>query len=400
MKPNPNPPALRRAALYALSALTLLASGALLRVWAQTRHDHVLSAVAARDAPRSVAIDTPRLADAQRALVLPGSLRGRHETDLHARSSGYVASWHKDIGDRVRKGELLAVIDTPETAQQLDQARASAASLAARVELAQASISRWRSLAHKRAVAAQEIDERQAALSQAQADLAAAQANVRRLQQLQDFRRIVAPFDGVVVRRQAEVGALVGGGDTARSAALFRIAQTDVLSVSVAVPQNAADAVRSGKTQASVRLGERPGASWPATLARASGAFDPATRALAVDLELPNTDAALLPGAYVEVVLTLTDPAPRLLVPANALQFRSDGPRVAVVDAQTRIRWQPLKLGRDYGRSVEVLDGVGADDRIVLSPADTLQSGEHVIAVAAATATFGTAPGQVARADR
>lgn len=382
---------LRRVALYALPALALLASGALLRVWAQARHDQTLSAIAARDAPRSVAVDSPRLADAQRTLILPGSLRGRHETDLHARTSGYVAAWHRDIGDRVRKGDLLAVIDTPETAQQLEQARANAASLAARVELAQASVGRWRSLAHRRAVPAQEIDERQAALGQAQADLAAAQANVRRLQQLQAFRQITAPFDGVVVRRQAEVGALVGGGDTARSAALFRIAQTDVLSVSVAVPQNAADAVRLGRTQASVRLGERPGASWPATLARSSGAFDPATRALAVDLELPNADGALVPGAYVEVVLTLTDPAPRLLVPANALQFRSDGPRVAVVDGDARIRWQLLKLGRDFGRSVEVLEGVAVTDRIVLSPADTLQAGERVIAVAAAAASSSVA---------
>lgn len=389
---------LRRVALYALPALALLAGGALLRVWAQTRHDQALSAIATRDAPRSVAVDSPRLADAQRTLILPGSLRGRHETDLHARTSGYVASWHRDIGDRVRKGDLLAVIDTPEIAQQLAQARANAASLAARVELAQASVGRWRSLAHKRAVPAQEIDERQAALGQAQADLAAAQANVRRLQQLQDFRQISAPFDGVVVRRQAEVGALVGGGDTARSAALFRIAQTDVLSVSVAVPQNAADAVRHGQTQASVRLGERPGASWPATLTRSSGAFDPATRALAVDLELPNADGALVPGAYVEVVLTLTDPAPRLLVPANALQFRSEGPRVAVVDGDARIRWQVLKLGRDFGRSVEVLDGVAVTDRIVLSPADTLQPGERVIAVAA-PAPAPSAPSRVARAN-
>lgn len=389
---------LRRVALYVVPALALLASGAVLRVWAQARHDHALSTVAARDAPRSVAIATPRLADAQRTLILPGSLRGRHETDLHARTSGYVASWHKDIGDRVRKGDLLAVIDTPETLQQLDQARANAASLSARVELAQASIGRWRSLAHKRAVPAQEIDERQAALGQAQADLAAAQANVRRLEQLQAFRKITAPFDGVVVRRQAEVGALVGGGDTARSAALFRIAQTDVLTVSVAVPQNAADAVRHGQTQANVRLGERPGISWPATLTRSSGAFDPATRALAVDLELPNADGALVPGAYVEVVLTLTDPAPRLLVPANALQFRSDGPRVAIVDDEARIRWQVLKLGRDFGRSVEVLDGVGVTDRIVLSPADTLQPGERVIAVAAVTPAP-PVPGRVARAN-
>lgn len=397
---NPTSPTfpLRRVALYVVPALALLASGALLRVWAQTRHDHALSTVAARDAPRSVAIATPRLADAQRSLVLPGSLRGRHETDLHARTSGYVASWHKDIGDRVRKGDLLAVIDTPETLQQLDQARANAASLSARVELAQASIGRWRSLAHKRAVPAQEIDERQAALAQAQADLAAAQANVRRLEQLQSFRKITAPFDGVVVRRQAEVGALVGGGDTARSAALFRIAQTDVLTVSVAIPQNAANAVRHGQTQASVRLSEHPGISWPATLTRSSGAFDPATRALAVDLELPNADGALVPGAYVEVVLTLTDPAPRMLVPANALQFRSDGPRVAIVDDEARIRWQVLKLGRDFGRSVEVLDGVGLTDRIVLSPADTLQPGERVIAVAT-SAPAPPAPGRVARAE-
>jgi len=250
--------ALRRTAWLAGGVLLALLAGAGLRVLASSGQARALADTTARNAVRNVLTATPRPGEARRTLSLPGTLRGQNEAALYARTNGYLRSWTKDIGDRVRKGELLAVIDAPETEQELLQARAAREQVKARFGLAESSLARWQELRQRDAVSQQELDERNAALRQAQADLAAADASIRRLEQLQSFRRIVAPFDGVVVRRNVEVGALIGAGNNGSARELFHLAQTDPLRVSVAVPQTHAADVRVGQ-EVSLRLIEKPG---------------------------------------------------------------------------------------------------------------------------------------------
>jgi len=377
--PALRPPALRRAAWLGSAFVLLLLAGAAWRMFASASHAKALSETTLQNAPRSVLTFTAAASDARRVLALPGTLRGHTEAALHARTNGYLKSWAKDIGDPVRKGETLAVIDAPEAEQELAQARAAGAQVEARLGLAESSLARWQGLRERDAVSQQEVDERRAAVRQARADLAAANANIQRLEELRSFRRIVAPFNGVVVRRNVEVGELVGAGNNGNARELFHLAQIDTLRVSVAVPQTYAADVRVGQ-DVTLKLIERPGAPLKGKVARMSGAVDADSRAMTVEIELPNPDRRLLPGAYVEASLTLGVAARGLTVPASALQFRQDGPRLAVVDANSRIVLRPVKLGRDLGRTVEVLSGVGPTDRIVQNPYDAIEAGEHVIA--------------------
>ena len=306
-------------------------------------------------------------------------MRGRNEAALYARTNGYVHSWLKDIGDKVRKGDTLALIDTPEVDQDLAQAQATREQIKARLVLAQSSLVRWEGLRQRDAVSQQELDERRAAQQQAQADLNAAQANVARLQQLHYFGRITAPFDGVVVRRNVDVGTLVAPGGSGTARELFYLAQTDALRLTVAVPQVYAPDVSVGKA-VEVRLLERPGSPGQGKITRVSGGVDVATRSVQVEVTLDNAHGDFLPGAYVEVGLPLSGAAHALLLPPNALQFRQDGPRVAVVGEGGKVSLRTLKLGRDLGRAVEVLAGLNPQDTVILNPPDTLTEGEQVLA--------------------
>jgi RND family efflux transporter MFP subunit len=372
---------LRRAVWLAGGALLVLGGGATLRVLASSSHADAVAEATVRNSVRSVMTSNARAGDPKRLLTLPGTLRGNTESSLYARTNGYLQRWTKDIGDRVKQGELLAVIDAPETEQELLQARANREQVRARLALAETSQQRWLGLRERDAVSQQDLEERQATLRQAQADLAATDANIKRLEQLQSFRRIVAPFDGVVVRRNVEVGALIGAGNNGATRELFHIAQTNPLRVSVAVPQVNASDVKIGQ-EATLKLAEKPGAPLKGKVTRTSGAVDPDSRAMQVEIELPNPDGKLLPGAYVEVSLSLVGNTRALIVPASALQFRQDGPRLAVVDADSKIVLKPVKLGRTFGKTVEVNSGITPTDRIVLNPHDAIEAGETVIAKA------------------
>lgn len=373
-------PALRRARILGLAVLVLLLGGAGVRAYVSHAHARSLETVTAHNAPRSVLTTRPDAGGPQRSLTLPATLRGASEAAVHARTNGYLQRWTKDIGERIGQGELLAVIDTPEVDQDLAQARASREQIKARLALALSSLGRWEGLRLRDAVPQQELDERRAAHQQALADLAAAEASVKRLEQLQAFGRITAPFDGVVVRRQAEVGELVAAGSSSSNKELFYIARTDRLKATVGVPQSHAADIRPGQ-QVSVRLLERPGVVIQGTVARTSGAIDGAARAMQVEVELPNPDRSLLPGAYAEVSLPLAGGAGRrLTLPPTALQFRQDGPRVAVVRPDQTITLKNVKLGRDFGRRVEVLSGLEAADVVVLNPHDAVEEGQKVLA--------------------
>lgn len=371
--------AVRRARWIGIAVLALLLGGAGMRTYFNVAHAKSVVDRTDRSALKSVLTTQARPGQGLRTVALPATLRGRNEAALFARTNGYVRAWSKDIGDHVKKGDVLAIIDTPEVDQDLAQAQAAQAQIQSRLVLAQSSLVRWEDLRKRDAVSQQELDERHAAQQQALADLAASQANVRRLQQLHDFGRITAPFDGVVVRRNVEVGALVASGSANTTRELFYLAQTDVLRLTVAIPQVYASDVAVGK-EVSIKLLERPNAPGRGKITRVSGGVDVATRSVQVEVSLDNKGGDFLPGSYVEVALPLSGVAKTLLLPPNTLQFRQDGARVAVVGAGDKVFLRDVKLGRDLGRTVEVIAGITPQDVIILNPSDTIEEGEQVLA--------------------
>lgn len=372
-------PALKRARHLGLAALALLLGGAGVRAYVNAAHAEDVARRTEDNAQRTVLTTLVKPGQAQRTVALPATLRGRNEAAIHARTNGYVRAWKKDIGDKVRRGEVLAVIDTPEVDQDLAQARAAQAQIQARLGLTASSLNRWEGLRQSNAVSQQELDERRAAHQQAEADLAAAQANVRRLQQLHDFGTITAPFDGVVVRRGVEVGTLVAAGSATTMRELYYLAQSDDLRLTVNVPQTYAGDVATGK-EVGIKLLEQPNAPVKGRIARISGGIDVATRSVQVEVAVPNKEGKLLPGAYVEVSLPLQGGSRALLVPPNTLQFRQDGPRVAVVGEGGKVELRPVKLGRDLGKSVEITSGLKPQEAVILNPHDAIEAGERVIA--------------------
>ena len=379
---------LRRSKWAALVVLVLLALGAGRTVLSRAANAETLKSGTAERAVQYVLTTSAKLDSGGQTTLLPGSLQGNMQSPISARASGYLKRWTRDIGSRVAKGELLAEIDTPEIDQQLSQAVATRDQAAASLDLARSTVARWEALRQKDVVSQQELDERRSASTQARANLAAAEANVQRLRQLEQFKRIVAPFAGVITRRNVDVGDLIDAG-AARP--LFVLTQTDPLRVSINVPQANANRIKPGQnvvvTQAELR-----GQRFAGQVARTAASIDASTRTMQVDIVLANRDGVLLPGAYVQVELPMALSG-ALTVPTNVLLFRAEGTRVAVVDGAGKVSLRPVKLGRNRGESVEIVDGVSASDRLVLNPADSLGDGDVVKASAAPTApAAGAAP--------
>jgi len=388
-------PAMRRARWVVIVVLVLLALGAVRTLVSRYYNAHALERQVSVQASRYVNTIAPKPANASRELTLPGTLQGFVESPIYARTNGYVLRWFKDIGAHVDKGEVLALLDAPEIDQELNQAQAARSQAAARRALAQTSLTRWQNLRQKDAVSQQELDERTSAANQAQADLAAADANVRRLQELQGFRRVVAPFAGVVTKRNVDVGTLVNAGNAGANRELFTLAQTDPLRIYLYVPQAYSQQVKVGQDVA-VTLAELPGQTFHGTIARASGAIDATTRTMQVEVQLPNKDGRLMPGAYVQVAIAGkaaagNDVQTAFVVPTNTLLFRKEGPRIAVAE-NGRVDLRPVTIGRDYGRTVEIVSGLKASDALILNPADSIEQGEAVTIVAPASAPAASKP--------
>jgi len=328
-------------------------------------------------AKRYVTTIAPQAGGDGQPLTLPGTLLGVIESTVYARSNGYVVRWVKDIGSSVTKGELLAEITAPEIDQELSQAVSARAQAAASASLAKSTADRWQALRQKDAVTQQDLDEHLSAYSQAAANLAAADANAGRLGKLRGFNRVVAPFDGVVTRRNVDVGDLVNAGNGGTGQALFAVAQVDPLRLYVYVPQMYARQIKIGDA-VTVTLAERVGQQFRGTIARTARAIDAATRTMQVEIQVPNPTGALIAGSYVQVTLPINVDAKALVVPTNVLLFRPEGTRVALVDSGGRVHLTSVKLGTDFGTSVEVLSGLDASDRIVLNPADSLADGDVV----------------------
>jgi RND family efflux transporter MFP subunit len=425
----PSPPRPRRWPFAVAGlAILLLALAAVRRIQERGEGGSVESS---DSAVREVQVIRPEAVGTQE-VTLPATLHANQSTDLYPRVDGFVKAWTAEIGSRVRAGQLLAEIDTPELDQEvaraeaqvnqaladLEQAKAeleearSEVALAdangmrarANLEFAAGQAERLRRLAGTRAASKEEYERtssdrdaraadtraaqadlarrksalgtRQAAIVSKEATLANQRANVRRLHELQGFKRIIAPFDGLIARRNAEVGILVTAGTTANARPLFRVVQADVLRVQLPMPQAFAAQVRAGD-RASVVVPEQPGRAFPARVARISGEIDPATRTVLVELELPNRDGALLAGTYAQVKIDGKRADRAWVVPTSAVLLRSDGAQVAVVSGG-EVRMQKIELGRDHGNKVEVLGGLTGREELVANPTDDLHDGSKV----------------------
>lgn len=325
----------------------------------------------------NVAVIHPKVEPPQQELALPSTLQAYIESPIYARTNGYLQKWYKDIGSRVQKGERLADIETPEIDQELQQSRAARDQASAQVEIAKTSAKRWENLQKMDAVAQQETDERTNALTQAQANFAAATANVRRLEELESFKHVYAPFSGVLTKRNIDIGALINAGNTGSNQQLFNIARIDPIRVYVSVPEIYAGSVRPG-VRATINVPSLNGEAFSGSVVRNADSIDTATRTLLTEIDVPNPKGHLLPGAYAQVHFDLNVRVTNVSVPINALMFRAEGTRAAVVDANGKVHLQPVTIGRDYGTTVEILAGLQPTDSVVLNPSDSLEEGQQV----------------------
>lgn len=365
--------AVRLAALFTLLVLLLLALGAARTLLNRSANARALQGETQAASTVYVKTTTVRTVEAGQSFTLPGTLQGFVQAPIAARAGGYLRRWHKDIGSIVRKGELLAEIESPELDQQLSQAVAARRQTAASLDLAKSTVERWEALRKRDAVSQQELEERRSNFAQARANLAAADANVERLRQLERYKRVVAPFDGVITRRNVDIGDLIDGN---AGRPLFVLAQTDPLRLYVNVPQAYAPGVRAGQ-QVNVTQAELGARGFSGTVARTAASIDTGNRTMQVEIAVPNPDGALLPGAFVQVAMTLT--AQRsLTIPANALLFRKEGTRVALLENGTTVRLKTVRLGRNFGNTVEVQEGLTGSELLVLNPSDSLAEGDTV----------------------
>ena len=363
------------ARLVMLIVLVLLVAGGF-SVVRRFSERHALAKETEKLAVPTVAVTRPASAPSNEDMTLPAQLQAYTQSVIYSRTNGYLLRWTKDIGSKVNKGELLADIDTPEVDQELSQAKAARQQIEAQLQLAKSSAERWTNLRKTDSVSQQEADQQTSAYTQAQANLAAADANVRRLEQLESFKHIYAPFSGVVTRRNVDTGALVNAG-AAQGQGLFQVAQVDPLRVYVNVPQSDAPSIKRGMA-AYIQLREFPGQKFTGEVVRTADAIDPATRTLLTEIDVPNKNGRLLPGAYAEVSFAVPIQTQRITVPVNTLLFRAEGPRVAVVGNDQKVHLKPVIIGRDFGTKLEVIGGLEGNEQIVVNPADSLEDGQQV----------------------
>jgi RND family efflux transporter MFP subunit len=324
----------------------------------------------------SVDVVYPSLGAASSEVVLPASVQGFIDSPVYARTSGYLLHWTADIGTHVKKGELLAEIQTPELDQQVQQGESDLATAQANYQLAEITAERWQKLLQKNAVSKQETDQATSDLNARRAVLSSQQANLRRLQQLQSFEKIYAPFDGVITARNTDIGDLIQAGENTTPQELFHLSAINRLRVFVPVPEVYQNVLKSVRT-VSISSDAYPKERFTGTIARSSDAIDPLSRTLRVEVDIENPKALLLPGAYVFVHLPLPADVASLTIPSNALLFREEGLRVGVV-RDGRVQLVAISIGHDYGDTVEVTAGLTRTDQVVLNPSDSLVSGTRV----------------------
>ena len=334
----------------------------------------------------TVSVEQPVLQQSAQEIVLPGNMQAFTLAPIYARTTGYVKAWYHDIGSHVSKGELLAVIETPELDQQLAQAKADLSTAQSNAALAKTTAGRYEDLIGNNAVSQQDTDNAVTQLQSTSTQVNSATANVRRLEELQSFERIVAPFDGVITTRNIDIGQLItatgstttaGAGTIIGSKEIFDISALRTLRVFVNVPQIYAPDAKNG-VMATLTLPQYPGRKFDGKLVRTSSAVDPATRTLLVEVDVNNSSGELLPGSYTEVHLHTSRATPARIVPVSALILEPDGLRVATVDANHNAHLAHVTAGRDFGTTVEILTGLQPGQGVIANPPDSLIDGEKV----------------------
>lgn len=326
-----------------------------------------------------VILQTAVPSDKGNELILPSSAVAFHVTPLWARTNGYLINYLVDIGDLVKQGQLLAEIDTPEVDQQLQQAEADLASAKAKRDIAKITAERWKFLyqENQEAIPLQDVDERMATLTSTEADVLSAEKNVARLKDIQKFQKIYAPFDGIITKRDIDIGSLINSGGTATPQELFRIAQIDTIRFFVDVPQNFFRQIKDG-LPAKVSIKEFPGIAFDGHVARYAKALDPTARTLRTEVDVDNKDGKILPGLYAEVKFSMEENEPRFIVPARALIVRTDGPKIAIVKDDLVAHLVPVTIGHDFGNTMEIIYGLHTGDRIIVNPTEKIKEGVHV----------------------
>jgi len=359
-----------------LCGVAIAAGTATFGIWSRHVADAAVARVTEDAALPTVAAMEAQPGPAEEDVVLPGTVQATIDTPIYARTSGYVKRWYTDIGAKVKAGDLLAEIDTPELNQQLRQARADLQTAEANNRVAQATAKRVRALLPTQSVSAEQDDQASSDAAAKAALVASNEANVKRLEELVAFEKVVAPYDGIVTARETDVGNLINAGSGA-GAELFRVADTSKLRIYVQVPQSYAPRVKPG-VAVSLNFPEFPGRAFEAKLVRTADAIEPRARTLLVELEADNSKGELLPGGYVDVKFKLPAGTRGVRVSANALLFRAEGPRVASVGADGRAILHEVTLGRDFGTSIEVLTGIAPGEKVILNPPASIQTGAVV----------------------
>ncbi|MDR5755381.1 efflux RND transporter periplasmic adaptor subunit [Caballeronia sp. LZ035] len=367
---------LRHLRLLCFGALLVAAGVAVEGIVSRMHADQALTSWTDAQAIPTVRVVTPQVPRRTDDVELPGRLDAYVNAPIYARVSGYLHAWYADIGTHVKAGQLLGLIDTPDLDQQLQQARADLAKAVANEKLAATTAHRWTRMLAQDSVSQQATDEKTGDLAAKEATVEASRANVARLEALESFKRITAPFDGVVTARKTDVGALINAGGGA-GPELFAVTDAHKLRVYVNVPQSDAAAIQRGLT-ATLTVPERPGKTFKAHLVDSNDAISPQSGTMLVQLSVDNADGQLMPGEYAQVRFALPSDGHALLVPASALIFRTDHVQLAVLGAQNCIHLRDVKIATDLGSTVLIGSGLQPDDRVVDNPPDALADGDRV----------------------
>jgi RND family efflux transporter MFP subunit len=370
---RPDPRRLRRIGVaFVFLAIVVVAYGLISRA-AQTSRLHDLTKA---QAVATVAVVAPNHTENSAGLDLPGRLEAYIRAPIYARVPGYLKTWKHDIGAKVKAGDVLAEIDTPDLDQQLMQARAALSVSEANAKLAQITAERWQSLASTDAVAKQDVDQRTFTWSANIAQVKAAQANVDQLVAEEGFKRLIAPFDGIVTARETDIGALINVG-AAGGAQLFVVSETSKLRVYVNVPQNYVPSVPPG-TKATIRVPEHPDKTYGGTVEASAQSVNPSSGTTLMQLMVDNSAGELMPGDYASIHLQIAGAAHVLSVPSSALIFDAKGLSIATVDANNRVLLKPVSIERDLGAVVELASGLSPNDRVIQNPPDGIADGAPV----------------------
>lgn len=382
--PSVGDPRASHGVLIAVAVVIIVAAVVVAGIVPRLRAKAALKAETRDLAIPTVSVIHPKRGASHQELVLPGNIRAFIDAPIYARTNGYLKKWYVDIGAHVKSGRLLAEIDTPEVDQQLQQARANLNTAQANYRLSSITANRYQDLKNTDSVARQDVDNAVGDFQAKAAMVASAEYQVKYLEQLESFKNIYAPFDGVITARNTDIGQLIDSGSSGGAAkALFQIAATRTLRVYVSVPQQYSQAAKPGLS-ANITLAEFPGRQFHGQLVRNAGSITADSRTLLVEVDVDNPTGELLPGAYAEVHLKLPADIPSFILPVNALIFRSEGLRAAIVTDGSHASLVPITLGRDFGNEVEVVAGLTGQETVIASPPDSLVSGEQVRIAAAA----------------